>query len=249
MPESKQVDRLRESLAQLRAFKAQGITAHSPEFKAWKQRTHRTLHELFGASPYLVTFGNLHFCEPRVHFAARGNAKPQWLPMDQDRFDSDAVQVVQLLSDALKDVSGNSLADDSEIAESSAIWSLVHPTIAAVSRQKFEDGHFADAAETAFKAVNSRVKQAWKASGQPEKDGKALMLSAFSPNQPAIRLDDLSTDSGKNIQEGYMHIFAGSIQAIRNPKAHEILTITLDRALHFLVLASLLMFKLDEAAS
>ncbi|MFN2397804.1 MAG: TIGR02391 family protein [Gemmatimonadaceae bacterium] len=123
------------------------------------------------------------------------------------------------------------------------------PKISGVTRALFDDGHYADAAETAFKAVNMRGKTIWKAAGRPEKDGKALMLSAFSVNQPTIRLDDLSTESGKNIQEGYMHIYAGAIQAIRNPKAHEIISITPERALHFLVLASLLMFKLDEAAT
>ncbi len=71
-----------------------------------------------------------------------------------------------------------------------------------------------------MKEVNARVKRLWIAAGQPEKDGKALMLSAFSPNSPTIRLDDLSTESGRNIQEGYMHLFAGAIQGVRNPKSH-----------------------------
>ncbi len=75
------------------------------------------------------------------------------------------------------------------------------------------------------------------------------MLSAFSVNQPTIRLDDLSTESGRNIQEGYMHIYAGAIQAIRNPKAHEIISITPERAIHFVTLASLLMYKLDEGVT
>jgi uncharacterized protein (TIGR02391 family) len=250
MANTKHVARLRESLSQLKGFKAAGITAYSPEFKAWTERTHRTLHELFGASQYLRAFGNLHFCEPRVHFAARGNSRPQWLPMDQNRFDSDAVEAEQLLADAIEDVDGPPNSDDSDSSPSMTdAWQLIHPAISEVARTRFEDGHYADAAETAFKAVNMRVKAKWKAAGHSEKDGKTLMLSAFSVKQPTIRLDDLSTESGQNIQEGYMHIFAGAIQAIRNPKAHEIITITPARAMHFLVLASLLMFKLDEAAT
>jgi len=247
MPESKHVTRLRDALAQLRSFKSQGVNAYSPEFKAWQQRTHRTLHELFGASQYLRAFSNLHFCEPRVHIATRGPLRPQWLPMDQERFDGDAMQAAELLTDAIEDAGGE--ASDSAADEASSIWHLIHPAICGVARQKFDDGHYADAAETAFKAVNTRVKQAWKAAGEPEKDGKALMLSAFSLGRAIVRLDDLSTESGKNIQEGYMHIFAGAMQAIRNPKAHEIVTITPGRALHFLTLASLLMSKLDEAGA
>ena len=228
---------------QLRSFKGDRINAHSPEFKAWQQRTHRTLHEVFGAGQYLRGFSNLHFCEPRVYVATRRNSAPQWLPMDQARFDGDAVQAEQLLRDAIEDVG------DSADSEDLSIWRLIHPQVAEVARERFESGHYADAAETAFKAVNTRVKRMWKAAGEAEKDGKNLMLSAFSVNRPVIRLDDLSTESGKNIQEGYMHIFAGAMQAIRNPKAHEIVTISSDRAMHFLILASLLMSKLDEATA
>lgn len=251
MANSKHVARLRESLVQLQAFKSQGVNAYSPEFKAWEQRTHRVLHELFGAGQYLRAFSNLHFCEPRMHIATRGYAKPQWLPMDQDRFDSDVLQAVHLLKDAIDDTDDSSSEDDGSYrgVGDNWIWVLIHPLIAEVTRRRFDDGHYADAAETAFKAVNTRVKQMWKAAGEEEKDGKALMLSALSVKRPVIRLDDLSTESGNNIQEGYMHIFAGAMQAIRNPKAHEIITITQERALHFLVLASLLMSKLDEAVA
>src|SRR4051812_19963959 len=100
MANSKHYERLRDALTQLRSFKGEGVNAYSPEFKAWKERTHRALHELFGASQYLRAFSNLHFCEPRVNVLTRGYSKPQWLPMDQDRFESDTVQAEQLLEDA-----------------------------------------------------------------------------------------------------------------------------------------------------
>ena len=124
---------------------------------------------------------------------------------------------------------------------------LIHPKIREVSLQKFKDGHFADAVETAFKAVNIRVKEHYKKVKGEEKDGASLMKSAFSPGNPVIVLDDLSTDSGKNIQQGYMEIFAGSMTGIRNPKAHEIVSIDSTRAIHFLFLASLEMNRLDDA--
>lgn len=251
MTNNKYIPRLRESLTQLRFFKEQGINAYSPEFKAWRDRTHRILFELFGPGQYLRAFGNLHFCEPRVHMISRGYSKPQWLPMDQDRFDGDSVQATQLLSDAIEDTQepSNSNTESADGLESGAVWTLIHPEISAVARERFDSGHYSDAAETAMKAVNVRVKELWKAAGETEKDGKPLMLSALSANRPVVRLGDLSTESGRNIQEGYMHIFAGAMQAIRNPRAHEIITITPERALQFLVLASLLMSKLDEAAA
>ena len=118
-----------------------------------------------------------------------------------------------------------------------------------VAKPRFDSGQYADAAEAAMKEVNARVKRLWIAAGQPEKDGKALMLSAFSPNSPTIRLDDLSNESGRNIQEGYMYLFAGAIQGVRNPKSHGNITISSNRCFHFLFLASLLMAKLDDSGA
>ena len=45
-----------------------------------------------------------------------------------------------------------------------------------------------------------------------------------------------------------MEIFAGAMTGIRNPKAHSnIIDIDEKRAIHLIYLASLLMYKLDEA--
>ncbi|MGA3284750.1 MAG: TIGR02391 family protein, partial [Verrucomicrobiota bacterium] len=74
----------------------------------------------------------------------------------------------------------------------------------------------------------------------------SLMRTAFSANNPVIVLDDLSTDSGKNIQQGYMDIFAGSMTGIRNPKAHGNVQIDSKRAIHMLFLASHLLYIFDE---
>lgn len=46
---------------------------------------------------------------------------------------------------------------------------------------------------------------------------------------------------------GYMNMFAGAINAIRNPKVHENMTISKDDAIRKLYLASMLMYKLDNA--
>ncbi len=43
-----------------------------------------------------------------------------------------------------------------------------------------------------------------------------------------------------------MQIFAGTMLAIRNPKAYNNIVIDRSRAIHFLYLASLLMGKYDE---
>jgi len=164
--------------------------------------------------------------------------------MDQTRFDSDIVTTEQLLCDAIEDLGGAST-----IAREDGPWALIHQRVVDIARKRFEDGHHADAVESAIKAVVLRVKAAWIATGKPEENGKSLMLSAFSAKNPVIRVADLSTQSGRDSQEGFMHIFAGAVQAIRNPKAHEFVTISPERALQYLILASILMEKLDEAGA
>jgi uncharacterized protein (TIGR02391 family) len=134
------------------------------------------------------------------------------------------------------------------------LWNLVNKNIVELSMKKFEDGHYADAVESAFKSVNKCVKDLVKAKTGNEMDGVSLMREAFGFNlqkdkHPIILLDDLEDESGKNIQEGYMQIFAGSMQGIRNPKAHDNIDISKERAMHQIILASLLMHKLDERRS
>jgi uncharacterized protein (TIGR02391 family) len=125
-------------------------------------------------------------------------------------------------------------------------WSRLHPSVVQVAKPRFDSGHYADAVEAAFKELNSRVKiQLKRATGQ-EHDGADLMQRAFSPSSPVFRLADLSTEDGRNIQQGYMQIFAGSMTGIRNPKAHSNIVIDAPRAIHFLHLASLLHFVFDE---
>lgn len=126
-------------------------------------------------------------------------------------------------------------------------WASVHQSVRAVAEPRFAAGQRADAVEAALKEVNNRVKRQYKLRTGTELDGKSLMMKAFSPTKPEIVLGDLSTESGQNEQEGYMFIFAGAMQALRNPKAHANLDIDESRAMHHLLVASLLMSKLDEA--
>jgi len=82
-----------------------------------------------------------------------------------------------------------------------------------------------------------------------QKDGNSLMTFIFSENNPILKFEDISVESGLNVQKGYMQIFAGAMTGIRNPKAHENQTISKDAAIKRLVFASLLMDKVDEAVN
>ena len=128
-------------------------------------------------------------------------------------------------------------------------WNLLHPKITAISKSRFDSKHYADSAEAALKEVNNIVKAIVKEKTGNEYDGADLMNRAFSIDRPIIKLEDLSTETGKNIQKGYMQIFAGAMTGIRNPKAHANIIIDSNRAIHFLFLASLLMYVIDEKHS
>lgn len=126
-------------------------------------------------------------------------------------------------------------------------WNIIHPKIIEISKSRFNSGYFADSVEAAMKEVNVRVKTIYQQRIGQEEDGSSLMKKAFSVNRPIITLDDNSTETGKNIQQGYRELFSGAMIGIRNPKAHANITISRERAIHFLFLASLLMCKLDDA--
>jgi len=129
---------------------------------------------------------------------------------------------------------------------SSQFWDSLHPEIVKVSKSRFESKHFADAVEAALKKINNTVKELHKKRTGKELDGADLMFQALSPKDPTITLADLTTQTGRNIQEGCMYIFAGAMRAIRNETAHHNVDMRDDTAIHLLYLASLLMFKVDE---
>jgi len=91
------------------------------------------------------------------------------------------------------------------------------PDLNGCSHQLFENGHYAQAVEEAFKFVNNLVKQR---SGLAA-DGSSLMNTAFSANAPVLKLSKLTTQSQRDQQLGYMQMLSGAMVGIRNPRAHE----------------------------
>ena len=72
------------------------------------------------------------------------------------------------------------------------------------------------------------------------------MNKLFGPNG-LVKLEDTSTDTGRDIQEGFHFMFAGSIAGLRNPKAHtNAVAISAEEAMRRMMFASMLMYKLDE---
>ena len=128
---------------------------------------------------------------------------------------------------------------------SSSFWDNIHPQIVSVAKGRFDDSYYADAVEAAFKEVNTRVKGIYKNRTSIEKDGVKLMQSAFSPQNPIIKLGDISTETGTNVQQGYMEMFVGAMIGIRNPKAHSNQTLSKADAIRKLHFASMLMAEFN----
>lgn len=129
-------------------------------------------------------------------------------------------------------------------------WLYIHPEIISIAKQKFLDGYYADAVESAYKYINSRIKKIYQEliPTDTHTDGTALMENVFSKEHPKIILDDTSTETGRNIQEGYGKIFVGAMRAIRNQTAHDNIDMPKEMAFRKLALASLLVARLEEAA-
>ncbi len=125
-------------------------------------------------------------------------------------------------------------------------WTILHPRVQVVAKNRFQAGHYADAVEATLKELSTTVRNLILQRGGPELDGVALMQTAFSPKNPIIVLADLGTQSGRDMQRGYMELFAGAMAAIRDPKAHGNIVISPERALHLLFVASTLWYTLDE---
>lgn len=127
------------------------------------------------------------------------------------------------------------------------LWTFVHASIYKSSKELFDNGHYAESVEAAFLEITVRVKNIIKSQTGEDLDGTAAMQKAFSLNNPIIQVADISTRTGKDIQQGVMELLTGSIRYIRNPKAHEKILIDQHDAVLKLHLASLLMSEIDKA--
>lgn len=119
----------------------------------------------------------------------------------------------------------------------------MHQDVIAASGDLFADGHYYLAVAEAFKSVEVRV----RVLAESEKSGAQLMGEAFGGKDPRINVATFEGRSGQDEQEGFQALFRGSMMAVRNPKAHELI-VDEDpvEALEYLGFASLLHRRLDR---
>lgn len=120
----------------------------------------------------------------------------------------------------------------------------LHPRIADVAAELYEDGHYDNAVFDACKALINAVKEK---SRRDDLDGSPLMMTVFSVNDPILAFNELKTQTERDEQQGMMHLFAGAVLAIRNPHGHAFPGNTADHAREYLGFLSLLAKRLQSA--
>lgn len=139
------------------------------------------------------------------------------------------------------------IRDTLEKVEKSSLWQTMHNTVIASSKSLFENGHYAESVESAVLELIIRVKRIIKDLTGVSVDGTAAMQKAFAVKNPIIRVADVTTKTGEDIQQGIMEIAAGVVRSIRNPKVHEIVSYTRREAVQKLCMISLLMDTIDQS--
>jgi uncharacterized protein (TIGR02391 family) len=121
---------------------------------------------------------------------------------------------------------------------------LLHPRIIKSSLDLYSNGHLRESVLNSITAVFDLIRELTGA----QADGDRLIGQVLSLSDPILILSELDSESGQNDQKGFMQIYKGAYQGIRNPKAHS-LTHNLNeiKAAQYLVFASLLARRIEEA--
>ncbi len=126
-------------------------------------------------------------------------------------------------------------------------WSNIHPRVVNVAQAEYVDGYFDSAAEKALREVETYLRelysQAYPNLGEPKEINtiKDKLL-----NDENVYMFDRQTQSGKNYFDGIRTLFDNVFKAYRNPTAHRNIKINKREASERIMLASQLMYVLDE---
>jgi uncharacterized protein (TIGR02391 family) len=175
----------------------------------------------------------------RVPYTSKWEEKVEDFARGQRRAIASVTAAIERLEERLTD------SDEDETGKSLRAYEglTLHPEIARAANDLYHDGHYANAVEASVKSLNGLVRLR---SGL-ELDGTSLMEKAFSPNNPILKFNDLSDQSDRDEQKGFMMMFSGAVSGLRNPRAHGFIHDDPERALEFIAFVSLLAKLLDEA--
>jgi uncharacterized protein (TIGR02391 family) len=136
-----------------------------------------------------------------------------------------------------------SFATDSEELRRLYVAQL-HPYIAAGCSKLYLNGHYTQAVGEASRAVFEYLRTG---SGLAL-DGVPLAQQAFSVQSPKLKFSDLSDETKRNEQVGFMEMLVGFAKGVRNPLAHTHgRQEEAQKAFEYLVMASLFCRRIDDA--
>lgn len=240
------IKKLDRRLKELEEFDISSIQERfDAKVQALRAKINDTIADIFGHNTIEYKNYDIWSLDTLPHIMGGGKYPLRTVHESYKKGISEAIVKLKSLKETLQE-KYQDFSSSNESVQTDNFWNDIHPKIVSISKSRFESTHYSDAVESALKEVNSCVKGIIRKKTGKEVDGAPLMHLAFSPKDPLIVLDDLSTESGRNVQQGYMEIFAGAMIGIRNPKAHDNIHITEVRTKHFIYLASLLMHKIDE---
>jgi len=259
MKKSELLEKLKKFKSKLKQYRAQFLYPTTPDYIKKREELRKELYRLLAI---LESYIDKYSMGRIKGYPARGiewDIYREAIQMYKDPIKGDPI------TDAIMDLEGiiaKVEAEDKEVIDIieyknySKLFELmkIHPIIIKVSSQRFQKAQYSDAIREAFKAVEKYVKEK---SGKDD-FGASLMSKVFSfeydeskkelKRPPILPLSKLETKSERSEQQGFMYIFMGAMEGIRNPFAHEhIEVIDPIFTLKLLCLASLLLEILDAS--
>jgi uncharacterized protein (TIGR02391 family) len=228
---------LHEQIQRAEALKQ--LPNHSPQYKIWCDTTTKIIRENFTDS-YADMFNSI--LPSSFRYASTVDKRRAFIKSIDEK--------VQLLQAIIEEYDRFQAEPSVDISRSLPLHTYdFHPEIKKVALKLYEDKHYPQAVEEAFKRVVQAVKKIYKEKTDEGLDGDKLMNKAFScaNNQiPVISFNKLQSLEDQDEQQGIMYLFKGVV-GIRNKKAHaNVILNDPVRATEYLSLASLLMRLLDQ---
>ncbi len=157
----------------------------------------------------------------------------------------DEIDLQQALLNILNECGVDSVIDNEDVFERFD-KNQFHSEIIKHCRKFYGQGNYFHAVFEAAKVYNNLV----KSKAQSTKDGTPLMFSAWDTQNSVLKVNSLTSETDRNVQDGIKFLSAGLMSVIRNPTAHEpALEWSVDEqdALDILSLVSFLLRQYDKA--
>lgn len=240
------ISRLKKRVSELTAldFNAVAAANNGNELDALAQKVNATLAEIYGQSRY--EYGSLEIKSLRPQFIAFMLGDDLSIRANMEQVRDKVGNAISRLN-ARIELLTESLEEEPEDQDAKAIRAFnglnLHRDIDRAASQLYRDGHYANAVESAVKALNNLVRLRTGL----EEDGSRLMEAAFGGKVPKVTFNSLADETDRNEQIGFLMLFKGAVAGLRNPRAHSFVDDKPERALEFIAFVSLLAKILNEA--